>query len=113
MGTEPTGEYDAELIRKQAQLLDAEADRAAIVTMVLAGVLGVVVGAASFFFLSDRHEVLSIVLVLGLPLASAVLGGMHGESRALKLRSHSQQLLILLAIERDLRQRTSHPQTVA
>ena len=103
-------EYDRELIRKQAGLLEAEADRASVVTMILAGVLGVIVGVTSFYFLSERYEALSIVLALGVPIGSAAVGGLLGESRALKLRSHSQQLLILLAIESSLhRERPSHP----
>jgi hypothetical protein len=95
-------EYDTELIRKQANLLEAEAERAMIITMIVAGILGIIVGGASFYFLSERNEVLSIVLALGVPIGSSVIGGILGESRALKLRAQSQQLLILLAIERGL-----------
>lgn len=96
-------EYDAEIIREQADQLYDEADRAVLASMIIMGILGVLVGAAAFYFLSDRNEALSIVLVLGVPIAGAVLGATLGEGRAFKLRSQAQQLLVLVAIETNTR----------
>jgi uncharacterized integral membrane protein len=80
--------------------------------MIIVGVLGVLVGTTAFYFLSDRNEALSIVLVLGVPIAGAVLGATLGEGRAFKLRSQAQQLLVLVAIEMNTRKAASpqpHP----
>ena len=101
-------EHDADVIRQQADELYSQADRTAMVGMVLAGLFGLLVGAASFYFLSERGEALSIVLALGFPLASAAIGGTVGEGHALKLRSQAQQLLISLAIERNTRKDAPH-----
>jgi len=105
-------EYDTDIIRQQADLLYAEADRAVLASMIVMGILGVLVGTASFYFLSDRNEALSIVLVLGVPIAGAVLGATLGEGRAFKLRSQAQQMLILVAIEMNTRKPVSTPQNV-
>lgn len=102
-------EYDAEIIRQQADQLYAEADRAVLASMIIMGILGVLVGAAAFYFLSDKNEALSIVLVLGVPIAGAVLGATLGEGRAFKLRSQAQQLLVLVAIEMNTRKAITPP----
>ena len=96
-------EYDADIIRQQADLLYDEADRAVLASIIVMGLLGVLVGAASFYFLAERSEVLSIVLALGVPIAAAVIGAALGQGRAFKLRSQAQQLLVLVAIERNTR----------
>jgi uncharacterized integral membrane protein len=102
-------EYDAEIIRQQADQLYAEADRAVLASMIIMGILGVLAGAAAFYFLSDKNEALSIVLVLGVPIAGAVLGATLGEGRAFKLRSQAQQLLVLVAIETNTRKAATPP----
>ena len=45
-------EYDAEVIQEQADLLYAQADRALITNTIVLGVLGVLVGGASFNFVA-------------------------------------------------------------
>lgn len=101
-------DYDKNAMTDQAELLASEADRAAIVTMIIVGFIGVLLGGVAFYLLSERNEALAIVLALGIPIAGAVIGGTVGESRALKLRSQAQQLLILLAIERNTHKEVSH-----
>ena len=90
-------------IRQQADLLYDEADRAVLASIIVMGLLGVLVGAAYFYFLAEGSEVLSIVLALGVPIAAAVIGAALGQGRAFKLRSQAQQLLVLVAIERNTR----------
>jgi uncharacterized integral membrane protein len=102
-------EYDADIIRQQADLLYAEAERAVLASMIIMGILGVLVGTVAFYFLSDRNEALSIVLVLGVPIAGAVIGATLGQGRAFKLRSQAQQLLVLVAIELNTRKAVSPP----
>jgi hypothetical protein len=104
-------EYDAEIIREQADLLYAEADRAVLASMIILGILGVLTGGAAFYFLSDRNTALAIVLVLGIPIAGAVIGATLGEGRAFKLRSQAQQLLVLVAIETNTRKAVAPPPT--
>jgi uncharacterized integral membrane protein len=103
-----TTEYDAEIIRQQADLLYAEADRAVLASMIITGILGILVGSASFYFLSE-HEALSIVLVLGVPIAGAALGALLGDGRAFRLRAQAQQLLVLVAIEQNTRKAPAPP----
>jgi len=98
-----TTEYDADIIRQQADLLYDEADRAVLGSIIVMGLLGILGGGASFYFLADRSEVLSIVLALGVPIAAALFGAALGQGRALKLRSQAQQVLVLVAIERNTR----------
>jgi uncharacterized integral membrane protein len=98
-----TTEYDGDIIRQQADLLYDEADRAVIASVIVMGLLGVLGGGASFYFLVDRSEVLSIVLALGVPIVAALVGVALGQARALKLRSQAQQILVLVAIERNTR----------
>jgi len=67
-------EYDADIIRHQADPLYDEADRAVLASIIIMGVLGVLVGAASFYLLAKRSEALSIVPALGAPIVGAVIG---------------------------------------
>jgi hypothetical protein len=101
-------EYDAGTIQQQADELYAQADRAAIVAMVVAGIFGVLVGGIGFVLVSERNEALSIVVALAIPLGTTFIGGAMGEGHALKLRSQAQQLLISLAIERNTRREAKH-----
>jgi hypothetical protein len=78
-------EYDADIIREQADLLYDEADRAVLASIIIMGILGVLAGAAAFYLLAERSEALSIVLALGAPIVGAVIGATLGEGRALSL----------------------------
>jgi len=102
-------DYDADIIRQQADLLYAEADRAVIVSLIIAGMLGVLLGSMSFYFLAERAEVISIVLVLGIPIAGALIGALLGEGRSFRLRAEAQQLLALVTIEQNTRRAPSAP----
>jgi hypothetical protein len=96
-------EYNAEIIEEHADLFYKEADRATIVSVVVFGALGLAVGAVAFYFAGERNEALGIVLALGLPVGTAAIGMIVGESKAFKLRSQAQQLLALVTIERNTR----------
>lgn len=102
-------EYDVEVIQEQADLLYAQADRALVTNTIVLGVLGVLAGAASFNFLAEHSEALAIVLSLGIPIGAAVGGGMLGSAHAFKLRAQAQQLLVLVAIERNTRKVPAAP----
>jgi uncharacterized integral membrane protein len=103
-------EYDAHVIEQQADILYAEADRAVVAMMIIVGIVGVLVAAASFNFVAEHSEVLAIVLALGIPLAAALGGAMIGDGRAFRLRSQAQQLLVLVAIEKNTRRPAAQPQ---
>jgi len=112
--SETLTEYDADLMRRQADMLYAEADRAGIMTMIVVGVIGVLIAGAAFNFLADRYEILAIVLSLAIPLGAALLGWSLGESRAIRLRAQAQQLLALVTIEMNTRKAAaSRPHTAA
>jgi len=96
-------EYDPEVMRRYADLLYSEAQSAVITTLVGGGVIGVLIGGAGFSLLADHSEVLAVVAALGVPFGTAILGGMIGESRALRLRAHAQQLRALVTIEMNVR----------
>ena len=96
-------EYDAEIIREQADLLYEDAERAGIVAIIGTGILGLLVGVTCFYFLGERNEALAIVLTLGAPIAGALAGAAMGAGRSFKLRSQAQQLLVLVAIEQNTR----------
>jgi len=102
-------EYDAEVIQEQADLLYAQADRALITNTIVLGVLGVLVGGASFNFVAEHSEALAIVLALAIPIGAAVLGAILGSGHAFKLRSQAQQLLVLVAIEKNTRRTPAAP----
>jgi hypothetical protein len=92
-------DFDSELMRRQAELLNEEADRAVIMTMILAGVTGLVIGGLAFDFFAGRNELIAVLVAVGIPALAAVFGGVLGESRGLKARAQAQQLLVLIAIE--------------
>jgi hypothetical protein len=101
-------EYDAVTIQQQADELNAQGDRAAILAMIVGGIFGVLLGGIAFILVSERNEALSIVVALAIPLGSTFIGSAIGEGTALKLRSQAQQLLISLAIERNTRKEMKH-----
>lgn len=102
---ESTVEYDRDVMAQQADALYTEAERAPITGMVAFGIVGLLLGALSFDFLADRSEVLAIVVALGIPIGAAVTGGLWGERGAFKLRAQAQQILVLLTIEKNTRER--------
>ena len=107
--TEPHFDFDADLMRRQAELLNEEADRAVITTVILAGVIGVVIGGLAFDFFSGRNELVAVLVAVGVPALAAVFGGFMGESRGLKARVQAQQLLVLIAIESHTRRAAARP----
>jgi len=104
-------EYDAAVIHQQADLLYGEANSAVITSTIAIGVLGVLAAVASFNFVADRSEVLAIIVAVGIPIGAALLGAWLGSSRAFRLRSQAQQLLVLVAIERNTRKPPAVAQT--
>src|SRR5689334_25380501 len=92
-------DFDSELMRRQAELLNEEADRAVIMTMILAGVTGLVIGGLAFDFFAGRNELIAALVAVGIPALGAVLGRVPGASRGLKARAQAQQLRGLFAIE--------------
>jgi VIT1/CCC1 family predicted Fe2+/Mn2+ transporter len=103
-------DYDADIMREQADLLYAESERAVVISMIGAGALGVLIGSVSFYFLTERNEVLAIVLVLGVPILAAAIGAVLGDRRAFRLRAQAQQQLALVAIEQNTRRPPPSPQ---
>lgn len=100
--------YDAESIRRHADALDDQADRAGIVSVVIWGLIGLFFGAIAFYVLFERYQASAVVLGLGIPLASAFIGGAAGESNALRIRCQAQQLLLSLTIEQNTRKEPKH-----
>src|SRR6476660_7779700 len=53
--------YDAESIRRHADALDDQADRAGIVAVVIWGLIGLFFGALVFYVLFERYQALAVV----------------------------------------------------
>ena len=109
-------EFDEVLMRRQAVLLNEEAERAVVTTMIVVGAIGVIIGGFAFDFFAERSELFAILTAVGIPALAAIVGGFMGESRALKSRAHAQQLLALVAIESNTRRSSiaiNHPVTAA
>lgn len=96
-------EYSEDIIQEQAENLYRDAESAPLVSLIVYGVSGLLLGAAAFYFLGEQNNVVGIIAGLGLPIALAGAGAVLGERKATRMRSDAQYLLAILTIERNTR----------